>query len=166
MVQILIISGLLVWAALLLFTARQYSRASKALDVYMDRFGKLTDDDRVPVLVLERLHTFFKDACHPCASIIITITLLRFAFSKDLHLQKREVSELKGLDAKVLKKIADTAAALYIYASYAIPGGFITRILVRHFSGQRHDGKRDELFVVKASTPFERGHWFPYRTAA
>jgi hypothetical protein len=149
--QILFISALLLIAIFFLFGARRHSQASIALNSYLKQFGKLAENETVPVSVLEDLQAMFKDACHPCASLSITRSILRYRLDKEFRYSQNEMRpiELDGVDEAGLEQLSTTVVALFRYASYAIPGGFVTRKLLERMAEPVE--KRKAKFLMMAT---------------
>jgi hypothetical protein len=124
MIQLLCTSLLVLVAICFFGSAIRHAQAIKAADVYLHNFSELTDNENVPVSILETLHKGFKSACHPCATLYLATSVIRYRYDADFRAKvenQEKPKHLENLDRATASKLSATVVSLYLYASYSVP---------------------------------------------
>lgn len=153
LLQLLFISSLIVAVVCLLFSALRHAHAVKTADAYLVQFAKLADDDRVPIEVLERLHKMFQTACHPCAALYVTFSILRYRSDKNYRrqLDSKHPPAIEKLSPAVSREVSRAFVLLFTYATYSLPLiGIFSRRLISSMGRKPEDKRKTKLFFFNA----------------
>src|SRR5271155_1255858 len=98
-IQAMTVGAFVLIAVFFVSAARRHIAARRAIDVYLEEFARLCDDDRVNMAVLENMKQVFEVSCKFCAAWQIFIVMMLYRWIPEF---RREVDKRSLVSAKDL----------------------------------------------------------------